>query len=83
MFPIAFGFVAALAFNALAYATYGSPALTDYTWVSMVSWGLIAGGIAVYALTRPMPGWLNRLGSRASTLLHAHSGPGDTKPLSA
>lgn len=83
MFPIAFGFFAALAFDALAYATYGSAALTDYTWVSMVSWGLIGGGIAVYALTRPMPAWLCRLGSRVNALVHARLGLGDTKPLCA
>jgi hypothetical protein len=83
MFPIAFGFAAALAFDALAYATYGSAALTDYTWVSMVSWGLVAGGIAVYALTRPMPAWLCRLGSRASALVRARLGRRDTEPLCA
>jgi hypothetical protein len=81
MFPIAFGFVTALAFNVLAYATYGSAALTDYTWVSMVSWGLVAGGVAVYALTRPMPAWLCRLGSQANALAHARLGLGNTEPL--
>jgi hypothetical protein len=69
MFPIIFGFVAALAFEALAYATYGSAALTDYAWVSMVAWGLIGSGIAVYALTQPMPTWLSRLGGRARALM--------------
>lgn len=81
MFPIIFGFAAALAFDTLAYATYGSAALTDYAWVSMVSWGLMAGGIAVYALTRPLPAWLCRLGSRAHTLLQARLGLGGTQPL--
>ncbi len=83
MFPIAFGFAAALAFDALAYATYGSAALTDYAWVSMVSWGLIAGGIAVYALTRPMPAWLCRFGSRARVLVRERLGLGDSEPLCA
>jgi hypothetical protein len=83
MFPIIFGFVAALAFNALAYATYGSAALTEYTWVSMVSWGLVAGGIAVYALTRPIPAWLCRLGSRASALARDRLALAETGPLCA
>jgi len=74
MFPIAFGFVAAAAFNAFAYAIYGSAALTEYSWVSMVSWGLIAGGLAVYALTRPMPAWACRLGCRASALFYRRLG---------
>ena len=78
MFPIIFGFAAAL-----AYATYGSVSLTDYGWVSMVSRGLIAGGIAVYALTHAMPAWLRRLGSRVSVLLDARLGLGNTEPLCA
>jgi hypothetical protein len=55
MFPIMFGIATALAFDALAYATYGAAALTDYAWVEMVFWGLIGGGFAVYALTHPLP----------------------------
>jgi predicted metal-dependent HD superfamily phosphohydrolase len=61
MFPIILGFVVALAFEAVAYATYGSAALTDYAWVSMVAWGLIGSGVIVYAITQPMPAWLRRL----------------------
>ncbi len=83
MFPIAFGFTAAIAFNVVAHATYGSAALTDYTWVSMVSWGLIAGGGAVYALTRPLPAWMCRLGSRVSALIYARLGLRDSEPLCA
>jgi hypothetical protein len=83
MFPIIFGFAAALVFDALAFATYGSAALTDYAWVGMVSWGLIAGGIAVYAITRPVPAWLCRLRSRARALLQARLGLGHTGPLGA
>ena len=83
MFPIAFGFVAALAFNALAYAIYGSAALTEYSWVSMVSWGLIAGGVAVYALTRPIPAWACQLGCRAGTLIHDRLALGRTPSLCA
>ncbi len=45
MFPIIFGFAAALAFEALAFATYGNAALTDYAWVNMVAWGLIAAAL--------------------------------------
>jgi hypothetical protein len=71
MFPIIFGFVAALAFEALAYATYGNAALTDYAWVNMVAWGLIGSGIAVYALTRPTPAWLSRLGRQIHALVDA------------
>jgi hypothetical protein len=71
MFPIMFGFAAALAFDALAYATYGSAALTDYAWVNLVSWGLMGGGIVVYALNRPAPAWLKRLAGRARDLLQA------------
>ncbi len=65
MFPIIFGFATALAFDALAYATYGSAALTDYAWVGMVSWGLMGGGIVVFVLNRPAPGWLQDLTGRA------------------
>jgi hypothetical protein len=71
MFPIIFGFAAALAFEVLAYATYGNAALTDYAWVNMVAWGLIAGGIAVYALNRPMPAWLSRLTGQIHALVDA------------
>lgn len=73
MFPLIFGLAAALAFDALAYATYGSAALTDYAWVAMVSWGLIAGGIAVNVLTGPMPAWLCHLWSERRTLLGTRS----------
>jgi hypothetical protein len=71
MFPIIFGFAAALAFEVLAYATYGHAALTDYAWVDMVAWGLIASGIAVYALNRPMPAWLSRLTGQIHALVDA------------
>ena len=71
MFPIIFGFAAALAFEALSYATYGNAALTDYAWVNMVAWGLIGSGIAVYALTRPIPAWLSRLGRQIHALVHS------------
>jgi hypothetical protein len=83
MFPIIFGFAAALTFDALAFATYGSVALTDYAWVDMVSWGLVAGGVAVYSLTRPMPAWLCRLGSNTRVLLQARLGLWDAEPISA
>jgi hypothetical protein len=76
MFPIIFGFVAALAFNAVAVATYGTVALSDYAWVDMVSWGLIVGGAAVYFLTRPTPAWLCRLASAAHVWLRSHVGFG-------
>jgi hypothetical protein len=75
MFPIIFGFAAALAFNAVAVATYGTVALSDSAWVDMVSWGLIAGGAAVYVITRPTPAWLCRLTSVARTWLRAKIGP--------
>jgi predicted metal-dependent HD superfamily phosphohydrolase len=83
MFPIIFGFAAALAFDTLAYATYGHAALTDYAWVSMVSWALIGGGIAVYTLTRPIPTWLARLGCRARALLQTRLAIGHAGPLCA
>lgn len=76
MFPIIFGFAAALAFNAVAVATYGTVALSDYAWVDMVSWALIAGGAAVYILTPPTPAWLCRLTSVARTWLRSKIGPG-------
>jgi len=75
MFPIILGFVVALAFEAVAYATYGSVALTDYAWVGMVAWGLIGAGVIVYAVRQPVPAWLCRLGGRLLTLMHLQPGP--------
>ena len=74
MFPIVFGFVAALAFEAVAFAMYGSAALTDYAWVSMVAWGLIGSGVIVYAITQPTPAWLSRLSGRVRGLVNAQFG---------
>ncbi len=76
MLPIMFGIAMALGFDALAVATYGSAALTDYVWVQMVTWGLIGGGVAVHAMTRPMPLWLCGLVSRAKVWLQGLSGVG-------
>jgi hypothetical protein len=69
MFPIILGFVVALAFEAVAFATYGSVALTDYAWVGMVAWGLIGAGVIVYAVRQPVPAWLRGLGGRLRTLV--------------
>jgi hypothetical protein len=75
MFPIILGFVVALAFQAVAYAIYGSAALTDYAWVSMVAWGLVGAGVIVYAVRQPVPVWLRGLVGRLRTLVHPQSGP--------
>jgi hypothetical protein len=75
MFPIILGFVVALTFEAVAYATYGSVALTDYAWVGMVAWGLIGAGVIVYAVRQPVPAWLCRLGGRLLTLVQPQSRP--------
>ena len=71
MFPIILGFVFALAFEAVAYTTYGSAALIDYAWVSMVAWGLFGAGVIVYAVRQPVPVWLRGLGGRLRTLVDA------------
>lgn len=83
MFPIVFGIATALAFDALAYATYGPTALTDSAWVQMVSWELVGGGLAVYALTRPLPVGLCRRLSLARVRLQNRLGLGATAPVCA
>jgi hypothetical protein len=83
MFPILFGIATALAFDALAYATYGAVALADYAWVDMISWGLVGAGFAIYALTRPLPAGLCRRLSLAHERLQRWLGLDAATPLCA
>lgn len=67
MIPLILGFSSAALFLGLAMSVYGTGALIDSTWVAIVFFGLLAAGLTVYAINRPLPAWLCRLLERAKS----------------
>ena len=64
MIPLIFGIGSAALFLGLSMSMYGAGALIESTWVALVFFGLIASGLTVYAINRPLPAWLCRLQER-------------------
>ena len=58
MFPILFGLVAAMLFGLSAFAVYGLEGLTQYQWIDMVFWGLIASGALVSLVGESLSCWV-------------------------
>ena len=67
MIPLILGFGSAALFMGLSMSVYGTGVLMESAWVALVFYGLIASGLAVYAINRPMPAWLCRLLERVKT----------------
>lgn len=61
MIPLILGFGSATLFLGLSMSVYGTGVLIDSTWAAIVFFGLIASGVTVYAINRPLPAWLCRL----------------------
>lgn len=61
MIPLILGFGSAALFLGLSTSVYGAGVLMESAWVTLVFFGLIASGLAVYAINRPLPAWLCRL----------------------
>lgn len=61
MVPLILGFGSAVLFLGLSMSVYGAGVLMQSAWVAWVFFGLIASGLAVYGISRPMPAWLCRL----------------------
>ncbi|MGE5155474.1 MAG: hypothetical protein ACM3ST_15865 [Bdellovibrio bacteriovorus] len=61
MIPLILGFGSAALFLGLSMSVYGASVLTESAWVAVVFYGLIAAGLTVYVVNRPLPAWLCRL----------------------
>jgi hypothetical protein len=61
MIPLILGFGSAALFLGLSTSVYGAGVLMEGTWVALVFYGLMASGVAVTVINRPMPAWLCRL----------------------
>jgi len=68
MIPLVFGIGSAALFLGLSMSVYGAGALMESAWVALVFFGLIAAGLAVYAINSPMPAWLCRLQERVKAV---------------
>lgn len=68
MFPMLVGFGSALLFGIFAFGTYGLDGVTDYAWIGMVLWALIAGAVLVFAINRKLPCLICRLSGRVRAL---------------
>jgi len=68
MIPLILGFGSAALFLGLSMSVYGADLLVESTWVALVFFGLIASGLVVRAVTRPMPAWLCRLQGRLNAV---------------
>jgi len=68
MLPILVGFGAALLFGLSAYGAYGLEGVTEYAWVGMVFWALIASALLVFAINRKVPCLFCRLSERVRAL---------------
>jgi hypothetical protein len=64
MIALILGFGSAALFLGLSMVVYGVDALAQSAWVALVFSGLIGSGLAVYAISRPMPAWLCHLVER-------------------
>jgi hypothetical protein len=68
MLPILVGFGSAMLFGIFAYGTYGLEGMTEYAWVGMVFWALIASALLVFAINRKVPCLFCRLSERVRAL---------------
>ena len=64
MLPIVVGFGSALLFGVFAYGTYGLEGVTEYAWIGMMVWALVAAALLVFAVNRKVPCLLCRLSER-------------------
>ena len=68
MIPLILSVGSAALFLGLSMSVYGADVLAQSAWVSLVFFGLIASGLVVYLISRPMPAWLCRLRERLGSV---------------
>lgn len=71
MIPLILGFGSAALFLSLSTSVYGAGVLMEGNWVALVFFGLMASGVAVTVINRPMPAWLCRLLERVKATSNA------------
>jgi len=71
MAPLILSFITAGLFLALSLYTYGANAMAENPWVALVFWGMLGAGVAVFAISRPMPAWLCQARERLAALFGA------------
>ena len=64
MAPFILSLSSALMFLGVSMWVYGADAPAAHPWVSLVLVGLLASGLLVALIARPLPAWLCALGRR-------------------